>query len=89
MKMHDKDEESIIPEEKSGSLNQKRSEECEGFKFKVFGSERGENLSREIEGSEIRNRDSPLYRNLIKLDRSRVIKELSSFKNAPFSCQTS
>ena len=50
MKMHDKDEESIIPEEKQGSWDQKWSEECEGFKFEVFGSERRENLLREIEG---------------------------------------
>ena len=40
MSMRDKDEESIIAKEKQGSLDRKRSEECEGFEFKVFGSER-------------------------------------------------
>ena len=87
--MHDKDEESIIPEEIQGSWERKWSEECEGFEFEVFGSERRENLSREIEGNEWEIAMAPFYRNLIKLDRSRAIKELSSFKNALFSCQTS
>ena len=89
MSMHDKDEESITPKEKQGSWDRKSSEECEGFEFEVFGSERRENLLRENEGNEWEIMMAPFHRNLIKLDRSRAIEVLSSFKNALFSCQTS
>ena len=74
MKMHDQDEESIIPEEKQGSWDWKWSDDSEGLEFEVFGSERKENLSREIEGNEWELLMAPFYRNPINLDRSRAIE---------------
>ena len=63
--------------------NQGKSKEHEMVELRVFGSERDEKLSRDIE--EIRSKIVThthiyIYRNLIKFDRLRCIKELSSFK---------
>ena len=65
--------------------NQGKSKEHEVVELRVFQSERDEKLSRDIE--EIRSKIAThiyiyiyIYRNLIKFDRLRCIKELSSFK---------
>ena len=63
--------------------NQGKSKEHEVVELRVFGSDRDEKLSRDIE--EIRSEIAThiyiyIYRNLIKFDRLRCIKELSSFK---------
>ena len=63
--------------------DQGKSREDEVVELRVFGSERDEKLSRDIE--EIRSKIVThthiyIYRNLIKFDRLRCIEELSSFK---------
>ena len=80
MKMHDKDEESIIPDEEQRSWDRKRSEEDEKLEFWVIKRRREVCLSRGIEENWDRNCENPIYRKIINLDRLRAIEKLSRFK---------
>ena len=80
MKMHDKDEESIILDEEQRSWDRKWSEEDEKLEFWVIKRRRKVSLLREIEENWDRNRENPIYRKIINLDRSKAIKKLSRFK---------
>ena len=80
MKMHDKDEESIIPDEEQRSWDRKWSEEDGKLEFWVIERRREVCLSREIEENRDRNRENPIYRKIINLDWSRAIEKLLRFK---------
>ena len=72
--MHDKEEESIIPDEEQRSWDRKWSEEDEKIEFWVFGRSGEAFLSREIGEKWDRNHEDPIYRKSQFLDRSRAIK---------------
>jgi len=72
--MHDKDEEKIIPDEEQWSWDRKRSEEDEKLEFWMIERRREVCLSRKIEENWDRNRENPIYRKIINLDRSRAIE---------------
>ena len=74
MKMHDKDEKSIILEEEQRSWDWKWSEEDEKLEFLVIERRREVYPSREIEENWDKNRENPIYRKIINLDRSRAIE---------------
>ena len=64
----------IIPDEEQRSWDRKWSEEDEKLEFWVIERRREVCLSREIKENRDRNRENPIYRKIINLDRSRAIE---------------
>ena len=59
---------------------EKKSEEVEKLEFWVNERRREVCLSREIELNRDRNRENPIYRKIINLNRLRAIEKLLRFK---------
>ena len=74
MKMHNKGEESIIPDEEHKSWEQKWSEEDEKLKIWVFGLREERSYREKLKEKWIWNREVRIYTNFIIFDRSRAIE---------------
>ena len=72
--------ENIIPDEEQRSWDRKWSEEDEKLEFLGVERRREVCLLREIEEIWDKNRENPIYRKIINLDRLRAIEKLSRFK---------